>query len=96
MFVLQPIIIDAAGHLKGRLAAFVAKLLLQGQKVIVVKCEQIALSGPFYRNKHIYMAFMRKRCNVNPRRGPFHFRAPAKIFYKCVRGKQSLLDPNGV
>ena len=29
---------------------------------------------------------MRKRCNVNPARGPFHFRAPGKIFYRTVRG----------
>ncbi|KAJ1339472.1 hypothetical protein BSLG_005915 [Batrachochytrium salamandrivorans] len=34
------------------------------------------MSGPFFRNKLKYMAFLRKRCVVNPRRGPFHFRAP--------------------
>merc|ERR1712105_350634 len=28
----------------------------------------------------------KKRCNVLPTRGPFHFRAPGKIFYRCVRG----------
>lgn len=32
------------------------------------------------------MSFLRKRCNVNPARGPFHFRAPSKIFRKTVRG----------
>lgn len=32
------------------------------------------------------MSFLRKRCNVNPARGPFHFRAPSKIFWKTVRG----------
>merc|ERR1712200_221085 len=29
---------------------------------------------------------LKKRCNVLPTRGPFHFRAPGKIFYRCVRG----------
>jgi large subunit ribosomal protein L13Ae len=29
---------------------------------------------------------LRKRCNVNPARGPFHFRAPSKIFWRTVRG----------
>merc|ERR1712055_330191 len=82
----KPLLIDAAGHLKGRLGAFVAKLLLQGQVVKILRCEQIMLSGPFYRNKAIFLSYLRKRCNVNPRRGPFHFRAPSKIFYKCVRG----------
>ncbi|KAG5327061.1 RL13A protein, partial [Pseudoatta argentina] len=37
-------------------------------------------------NKLKFMSFLRKRCNVNPARGPFHFRAPSKIFWKTVRG----------
>lgn len=32
------------------------------------------------------MAFLRKRCNVNPKRGPYHHRAPSKIFLRVVRG----------
>lgn len=32
------------------------------------------------------MAYLRKRCNVNPARGPFHFRAPSRMLYKAVRG----------
>lgn len=32
------------------------------------------------------MAFLRKRCPVNPTRGPFHFRAPGRIFWRVVRG----------
>lgn len=33
-----------------------------------------------------YLNFMRKRCNVNPSRGAFHHRSPAKIFTRTVRG----------
>ena len=33
-----------------------------------------------------YLKFLRKRCNVKPSRGPFHFRAPSKIFWRTVRG----------
>ena len=43
-------------------------------------------AGNFYRNKLKYLDFLRKRCNVLPKRGPFHFRAPAKIFWRTVRG----------
>merc|ERR1739842_284508 len=32
------------------------------------------------------MGFLRLRCNVKPLRGPFHFRAPSKIFWRTVRG----------
>lgn len=40
-----------------------------------------------FRNKLKFMSFLRKRCNVNPARGPFHFRAPSKVLWKTVRGK---------
>merc|ERR1739848_100326 len=82
----QPIIIDARGHLLGRLAALVAKTILQGQRVVIVRCEGINISGNFYRNKLKYLAFLRKRMNTNPSRGPYHFRAPSKIFWRTVRG----------
>jgi large subunit ribosomal protein L13Ae len=35
----------------GRLASIVAKQLLNGQKVTVVRCEEINMTGPFFRNK---------------------------------------------
>merc|ERR1711948_148714 len=54
--------------------------------VIVVRCEGINMSGNFYRNKLKYLKFLRLRCNVKPLRGPFHFRAPGKIFWRTVRG----------
>ena len=44
------------------------------------------MSGNFYRNKLKYLKFLRLRCNVKPLRGPFHFRAPGKIFWRTVRG----------
>ncbi|KAK3584077.1 hypothetical protein CHS0354_012544 [Potamilus streckersoni] len=85
-FSEKPIIIDGRGHLLGRLAAIVAKTILQGQKVVVVRCEGINISGNFFRNKMKFLGYLKKRCNVNPVRGPFHFRAPSKVFYKAVRG----------
>eukprot|EP00043_Microstomoeca_roanoka_P020664 m.253628 g.253628 ORF g.253628 m.253628 type:complete len:199 (+) comp17248_c0_seq1:659-1255(+) len=85
MFEKQ-IVIDARGHLLGRLASIVAKELLNGQKVVVVRCEQLNISGSFYRNKLKYKEFLRKRCNINPARGPFHLRAPSRIFWRVVRG----------
>merc|ERR1712113_1138039 len=76
-FSTQPIVIDGRGHLLGRLAALVAKTLLNGQRVVIVRCEGINISGNFYRNKLKFLAYLKKRCNVNPRKGPYHFRAPA-------------------
>jgi large subunit ribosomal protein L13Ae len=70
----------------GRLASTVAKQLLNGQKITLVRTEEINMSGSFFRNKLKYMAFLRKRCLINPQRGAFHFRAPSRIFYRTVRG----------
>merc|ERR1711944_170190 len=85
-FSPKPVVIDGRGHLMGRLASVVAKNILNGNKVVVVRCEGINLSGNFYRNKLKVLAFLRLRCNVKPSRGPFHFRAPSKMFWRTVRG----------
>merc|ERR1719239_1547600 len=83
----KAIVVDGRGHLMGRLSSIVAKLILTGNKVVVVRCEGINMSGNFYRNKLKYLDFLKKRCNVKPSRGPFHFRAPSKIFWRTVRGR---------
>jgi large subunit ribosomal protein L13Ae len=44
-------VIDAKGHLLGRLASTVAKQLLGGQKIVVVRCEALNISGEFFRAK---------------------------------------------
>ncbi|EGX89022.1 60S ribosomal protein L16 [Cordyceps militaris CM01] len=105
------VIVDGKGHLLGRLASIVAKQLLNGQKVVVVRCEALNISGEFFRSKrtlyHLYPAsdsccialariggldlkyhaYLRKMTRFNPTRGgPFHFRAPSRIFYKAIRG----------
>ena len=49
-----PFIVDGKGHLLGRLASIVAKQLLLGQKVVVVRSELINVSGSFFRNKVCY------------------------------------------
>merc|ERR1712154_95578 len=67
-------------------ASIVAKELLNGQKVTVVRCEDINFSGSLYRAKLKYANFKRKGTNSNPRHGPFHYRAPSKILWRGIRG----------
>lgn len=50
---LHQIIIDGKGHLLGRLASIVAKQLLNGQKIVVVRCEALNISGEFFRAKRM-------------------------------------------
>ncbi|CAK9075212.1 unnamed protein product [Durusdinium trenchii] len=52
----------------------------------MMRAEDINISGSLYRNKLKYANFKRKHMNTNPRQGPFHFRSPAKILWRTVRG----------
>jgi large subunit ribosomal protein L13Ae len=72
--------------LLGRLASIVAKQVLNGQRVVVVRCEELNMSGSFFRAKMKYHNFLRKRTLSNPTHGAFHFRAPSRIFFRTVRG----------
>lgn len=99
-----------------------AKELLLGQRIVLVRCEEVNVSGrcmlsqlfmnghlnpnillfsfSFFlivsfcflfvcsvmRNKNKFMAFLNKRCNTNPKLGPFHYRSPSMIVWRAVRG----------
>lgn len=82
----KEIIIDGRAHLLGRLASIVAKELLNGQRVVVVRCEQIIKSGSLFRNKLIRQEQMHHRCNTNPRRSFIHWKSPSRMFWKVTRG----------
>merc|ERR1719305_1653219 len=86
MVFKKEVVIDGRGHLLGRLASIVAKELLLGQHVITVRCEDMNISGSLHRNKLKWASFRKKHMNTNPKQGPLHYRAPSKIFWRCVRG----------
>ncbi|XP_033032685.1 60S ribosomal protein L13a-like [Trachypithecus francoisi] len=100
MAEVQVLVLNGRGHLLGPLAAIAAKQVLLVQKVVVLCCEGINISGNFYRNKLKYLAFLCKRMNTNTSRGPYHFRAPSCIFWQTLRdmlpreikGGQAALD----
>jgi len=78
--------VDARHHMLGRLASILAKELLHGQRVVVVRCEEICMSGGLVRQKMKYLRFLRKRMNTKPSHGPIHFRAPSRILWRTIRG----------
>ena len=80
------VVIDGRGHLMGRLASVVAKELLNGQKVVVVRCEALEMSNSIYANEIKFRHFVAKRTATNPKRGPFHETTPAQLFKRAVRG----------
>ncbi len=86
MVLEKPIVIDCRDHLHGRLCSIVAKELLAGQKIVLVRCEEMVISGSIVRNQTKYAQFRKKRMNTNPSRGPFHFKSPARMVWRTVRG----------
>ncbi|GIM16373.1 hypothetical protein Vretimale_19038, partial [Volvox reticuliferus] len=91
----KTVVIDGRAHMLGRLASVVAKQILSGQQIVVVRAEDITVSGGLVRQKMKYDRFLRKRMNTNPTRGPFHFRAPSRIFWRTVRGMIPHKTPRG-
>ncbi|CAB9514851.1 60S ribosomal protein L13a (Fragment) [Seminavis robusta] len=79
-------VIDGRDHLLGRLASIVAKELLAGQKIVIVRCDLMCVSGSLTRNRTKYAQFRRKAMNTNPRKGPFHYKSPARIVWRTIRG----------
>merc|ERR1712066_1070717 len=80
------VVIDAQDHLAGRLCATVAKELLRGNNVTIVRCEGIFITGNYYRNKLIMLEKMHHRTATNPKDGPFHHRAPSMMIKRMIRG----------
>mmetsp|Transcript_39510 Transcript_39510/g.79785 ORF Transcript_39510/g.79785 Transcript_39510/m.79785 type:complete len:226 (-) Transcript_39510:235-912(-) len=85
MFEKQ-IVIDGKGHMLGRLASVVAKELLCGQAVVVVRCEGIIVSGSLLRNQMKWSRYKTKTMNTNPGRGQKHYRSPSMMLWKAIKG----------
>ena len=83
----KEVIIDAKGHLLGRLCAYVAKELLTGQRVVIVRAEKALLSGILFTKRTDFLEFLNKQSNTNPRHGgPYHYKAPARLIWKAIKG----------
>ncbi len=84
--VQQPIVVDGAGHIAGRLASLVAKNLLEGKRVVVVNTEKILISGNISSIRKEWEKRLEISSVTNPKHGPFHPRRPERIFARMVRG----------
>ena len=84
--VRKLIVVDGKGHLIGRMASIVAKQLELGQKIVIVRCEQVLISGKHYRSKLNLMDYLHKRTNTQPKWGPIHQMAPSRIVWRTIKG----------
>jgi large subunit ribosomal protein L13 len=82
----RPIVVDTTDHIAGRLSSHVAKLLLKGNRVSLVNCEKIMMSGTRANIIKEYREFLEINSIINPKHGPVHYRRPDTIIRKMIRG----------
>jgi len=92
----KPIVVDATDHIAGRLSSNVAKLLLNGNRVSIVNCEKIMLSGTRTNIIYHYRKFLEVNSVIHPRHGPVHARRPDTIMTRMVRGMLPKKKPSGL
>ena len=91
----RPIVVDATDHIAGRLASNVAKLLLKGNRVSIINCEKIMISGSRSNIIKEYRDFLEIASILHPKHGPFHPRRPDTIITRMIRGMLPRDKPSG-
>ncbi len=81
-----PIVVDATGHVAGRMSSYVAKLLIKGNRVSIINCEKAMMSGTRTNIIQEYREFLKINSIINPKHGPVHYRRPDTIITKMIRG----------
>lgn len=76
-------IINAEGLILGRLAAFAAKRLLEGETVRIINAERAVITG---QREMVFKKYKDMRKRTNKDHGPFISRMPDKIIQRTVRG----------
>ncbi|CAD5243624.1 50S ribosomal protein L13 [Thermococcus camini] len=79
-------IINAEGLILGRLASKVAKMLLEGEEIVIVNAEKAIITG---NREDIFAKYKQRtelRTRTNPRKGPFYPKRSDEIVRRTVRG----------
>ena len=86
------VVIDATGHVIGRLSSAVAKRLLNGEDVVIVNAEKSLITG---RRGWLLNEFRERRERGSQRKGPFYPRRPDRILWRSIRGMVPYQQPRG-
>jgi large subunit ribosomal protein L13 len=87
MFMDQEIVVDAEGQILGRMVSLVAKMLLAGQKAVIVNAEKAVISGNKQSIIEEYKeCVLSKKTWKMPEKGPKKYRRPDMIVKRTVRG----------
>ncbi|MCQ4153542.1 MAG: 50S ribosomal protein L13 [Archaeoglobi archaeon] len=76
-------VIDASGHILGRLSSIIAKRLLNGERIVVVNAEKAVITG---NESAVFERYKAKYDRGSKEKGPYFPKHPEKIFKRTVRG----------
>ena len=76
-------VINAEGHILGRLASVVAKELLKGEEIFIVNADKCIITG---KKKMVLARYKKKRDLTHARKGPYFPKRSDRIVKRTVRG----------
>ncbi|MEM4110808.1 MAG: 50S ribosomal protein L13, partial [Thermoplasmata archaeon] len=79
-------------HVLGRLSSTIAKMLLQGEEIIVINAEKSVVTG---KKEFIFKNYLEKWQRGSVRKGPHYPRMPDRIFRRTVRGMLPFKSSHG-
>ena len=82
----KPIVVDGTHLIAGRVSSNVAKLLRKGNRVSIINCDKIMMSGRKAKVISEYEDFLKIHSIIHPQHGPFHPRRPDTIMKRMIRG----------
>jgi len=85
-------IIDAKDLILGRMATYAAKKAIIGEDVVIINCEEAAISG---NRKNILERYLAKFKKGQPHQGPYTQARPDKFVRRVVRGMIPWKHPRG-
>ncbi|HDN18349.1 MAG TPA: 50S ribosomal protein L13 [Candidatus Bathyarchaeota archaeon] len=91
----RTIYVDAKNHVLGRLSSHVAKLLLEGWRVIIVNAEKTVITGKKRSVKDDWQIFWGVRSRVHPRHTPRHYVRPDRVLKDVIKGMLPRKKPRG-
>ncbi|MDP8002961.1 MAG: 50S ribosomal protein L13 [Caldisphaera sp.] len=84
---MEEIVIDGSNTILGRLASNVAKILLEGKRVVVINSEKIVVSGEPSKLIQFYKdTILNVKSHYSHKWRPKRARSPTRLFKKTVAG----------
>ncbi len=85
-------IIDGTDLIMGRVASFACKRALLGDKVDIINCEKIVISG---NKKNIFAKYKKIDDMGDPYKGPFQPKMPDRFFRRVIKRMLKYKNPRG-